>query len=98
MNLQALMKQAQSIQKDMMKAKDEISKTIFTGENGFVNVEVNGDKEILKLQIDNSEFSGDDMEMLQDMIVIAINAAFKKVDKMTEEKLGKFTSAMPGMF
>ena len=36
--------------------------------------------------------------MLQDMIVIAINDAFKKVDKMTESKLGKFTNAMPGMF
>ena len=87
MNIQALMKQAQSIQKDMMKAKEEIDNTTFTGENGFVKVE-----------IDNSELSNDDIEMLQDMIVIAINDAFKKVDKMTESKLGKFTNAMPGMF
>ena len=36
--------------------------------------------------------------MLQDMIMIAINDAFKKVDKMTEEKLGKFTNSVPGLF
>ncbi len=98
MNIQALMKQAQSIQKDMMKAKEEIDNTTFTGENGFVKVEVKGTKEVVKVEIDNSELSNDDIEMLQDMIVIAINDAFKKVDKMTESKLGKFTNAMPGMF
>ena len=98
MNLQALMKQAQSMQKDMMKAKDEIDKTIFIGENGFVKVEVKGTKEINKIEIDNSELTSDDIEMLQDMIMIAINDAFKKVDKMTEEKLGKFANSVPGLF
>ncbi len=98
MNLQALMKQAQTMQKDMMKAKDEIDKTIFTGENGFVKVEVKGTKEVIKVEIDNSELTSDDIEFLQDMIVIAINDAFKKVDQMTEEKMGKFANAMPGMF
>ncbi len=98
MNLQALMKQAQSMQKDMMKAKDEIDKTIFVGENGFVKVEVKGTKEISKIKIDNFELNSDDIEMLQDMIMIAINDAFKKVDKMTEEKLGKFANSVPGLF
>lgn len=98
MNLQALMKQAQSIQKDMMKAKEEIDNTIFKGENGFVKVEVKGTKEVVSVVIDNSEITSDDLEMLQDMIVVAMNDAFKKVDKMTDEKLGKFANAMPGMF
>ncbi len=98
MNLQALMKQAQSIQKDMMKAKNEIDNTVFDGENGFVKVQVKGTKEVINIEISPSEFDADDLEVLQDMIMIAINDAFKKVDKITEEKLGKFTSAMPGMF
>ncbi len=98
MNLQALMKQAQSIQKDMMKAKEEIDNTIFKGENGFVKVEVKGTKEVVSVVIDNSEITSDDLEMLQDMIVVAMNDAFKKVDKLTDEKLGKFANAMPGMF
>lgn len=98
MNLQALMKQAQTMQKDMMKAKDEIDRAVFTGENGFVKVEVKGTKEVIKVEIDNTEFTSDDVELLQDMIVIAMNEAFKKVDQMTEEKMGKFANAMPGMF
>lgn len=92
------MKQAQSMQKDMMKVKNEIDQTVFVGENGFVKVEVKGTKEINKIEINNSELTSDDIEMLQDMIMIAINDAFKKVDKMTEEKLGKFTNSVPGLF
>lgn len=98
MNLQALMKQAKAIQNDMMKAKEEIDGTVFCGENGFVKVEVNGAKEVLKVTIENEEITNEDIEMLQDMIVVAMNDAFKKVDKVTEQKLGKYTNAMPGMF
>ena len=98
MNLQALMKQAQSIQKNMMKEKEEIDKTTFTGENGFVKVTVKGTKEVIDVNIENSELTSDDIEMLQDMIVVAMNDAFRKVDKMTEDKMGKFANAVPGMF
>ena len=45
---------------------------------------------------DNDDLSSDDKEMLEDMLVIALNDAFKQVDKMTEQKMGKFTSMMPG--
>ncbi|MBE6146763.1 MAG: YbaB/EbfC family nucleoid-associated protein [Firmicutes bacterium] len=96
MNIQALMKQAQSIQKDMMKAKEEIDKTTFVGESSFVKVEVKGTKEVLKVTIDNENLSSDDKEMLEDMIVIALNDAFKQVDKMTEQKMGKYASMLPG--
>ncbi len=98
MNIQALMKQAQSIQKDMMKAKDEIDKTVFVGKNGIVEVEVKGTKEVTKVNIDSSDFSVDDIEMLQDMIMLALNDAFKQVDELTEQKLGKYANGMPGLF
>lgn len=99
MNLQALMKQAQSIQNDMMKAKNEIDKMIFHGESSLVKVEINGKKEVLKVSIDKEqEFSIDDIEMLEDMIVVAVNDALRKIDAETEKKLGKYTSAMPGLF
>ena len=52
MNLQAIMKQAQAMQKDMMKAKDEVDNTTFTGESSFVKVEVKGTKEIIKITIE----------------------------------------------
>ncbi len=97
MNIQALMKQAQSLQKDMVKAKDEIDNMIFVGESSFVKVEVKGTKEIVKISIDG-DISNDDKDMLEDMITVAINQAFKQVDDETEKKLGKFSNAMPGMF
>ena len=99
MNIQALMKQAQSLQKDMMKAKDEIDKMEFTAESSFVTVKVNGKKEILKITIKPDEdFSVEDIDMLEDMIQVAINDALSQVDKATEQKMGKYANMMPGMF
>lgn len=95
MNIQALMKQAQSLQKDMLKAKEEIDNMTFVGESSFVKVEVKGTKEIVKIEI-NEEISNDDKEMLEDMLLIAINQAFDKVDKTTDQKMGKFNNMMPG--
>ncbi len=98
MNIQAMMKQAQKLQSDMMKAKDEIDKMEFSSTNGLVTVKINGKKELLEVNIENdSDFSSDDLEMLQDMIVIATNDAMKQVDKVTEEKMGRFSS-VPGLF
>lgn len=96
MNIQALMKQAQTLQKDMMKAKEEIDNMVFTGTSSFVSVEVKGTKEILKVVIDNDDITSDDKEMIEDMLVIAINDAFKQIDKVTEQKMGKFSNMMPG--
>ncbi len=98
MNIQAMMKQAQKLQSDMMKVKDEIDKMEFSSTNGLVTVKINGKKEIVDVKIANdSDFSSDDLEMLQDMIVIAVNDAMKQVDKVTEEKMGRFSS-IPGLF
>lgn len=98
MNLQAMMKQAQKMQKDMLVAKEEIDKMIFEGKSSFVAVQVNGKKELVNIQIENESLDKDDIEMLQDMIVVAVNEAMKKVDEETEKKMGKFTQGMPGLF
>lgn len=99
MNMQALMKQAQNLQKDMMKTKEEIDKMEFTSESSFVSVKVNGKKEVIKVQIKPDEdFDLSDIEMLEEMIQVAVNDAIKQVDKITEKKIGKYTSAMPGLF
>lgn len=96
MNIQALMKQAQSLQKDMMKAKEEIDNMEFTGTSSFVSVLVKGDKTIKKVTINNDDISSDDKEMIEDMLVVALNDAFKQIDKVTEQKMGKFSNMMPG--
>ena len=95
MNIQALMKQAQSLQKDMLKTKEEIDNMTFIGESSFVKVEVKGTKEIIKVTI-SEDISNDDKEIIEDLIVVAINQAFKEIDKVTEQKMGKFSNMMPG--
>lgn len=98
MNIQAMMKQAQALQKDMMKVKDEIDKTEFIGQSSFVKVTMKGTKEVVKVEITSEEsIDKDDFEMFQDMIMIAVNEAVKKIDKATEEKMGKFGN-IPGLF
>ena len=98
MNIQAMMKQAQKLQKDMMKQKEEIDNMTFIGKSSFVTVEMNGTKEILKVKIDSENLEKDDIEIVEDMIMVATNDAMKQVDKVTEEKLGKYTQDMPGLF
>lgn len=98
MNIQAMMKQAQKLQGDMTRAKEEIDKTIYKGKSSIVEVEVMGNKEVISVKIMEENFEIDEIEMLQDMILVAINDAMKKIDKDTEEKLGKYTKGMPGLF
>ena len=98
MNIQAMMKQAQALQKNMMKEKEEIDNTEFTGTSSFVTVTLKGDKTIKNIKIDSEELSKDDIEILEDMIVVAINNAMKEIDKVTEQKMGKYTKGMPGLF
>ena len=97
MNMQAMLKQAQALQKDMLKAKDEIDNTEFTGESSFVKVTLKGTKEVVNVDIDAESLDSDDIEALEDMIVVAINQANKKIDDMTEEKMGKYGN-IPGLF
>jgi len=99
MNIQALMKQAQSLQKDMLKTKEEIDAMEFVAESSFVTVKVNGKKEVLKVTIKpDSDFDVSDIEILEEMIQVAVNDAFKQVDKITEKKMGKYANSMPGLF
>lgn len=97
MNMQAMMRQVQNMQKEITKIKEEIDSTEFTAMNSFVTVTVNGKKEILKIVIDSDNLDSDDIEMLQDIIVVVVNDAFKKVDDLTEKKMSKYGN-IPGLF
>lgn len=99
MNIQAIMKQAQSMQKEITKIKEEIDNTVFEGKSSLVTVTVNGKKEVLSIKFsDDVKDLSDDLSMLEDMILLALNDAFSKVDKCTNEKMGKYTNMMPGLF
>ena len=98
MNMQAMLKQAQKLQKDMLATQEEINNKEFIGKSSIVTVKMNGKKELLDVKIDMEKIESDDVELLQDMIVVALNDAMKQIDKETESKMGKYTQGMPGLF
>lgn len=98
MNIQAMMRQAQQMQKEMLKVKDEINSTVFEGESSLVRVEVYGTKMVKSVKISaDDDFDVNDMEILEDMLVVALNDAFSKVDKVTEQKMSKFGAGLSGL-
>ena len=98
MNMQAMLKQAQKLQKDMMNAQEEIHNMNFTGKSSNVTVTINGKGEVTDVKFYLDEIEKDDLEMLQDMTMIAFNEAKKQLDNTTEEKMGAYTKGMPGLF
>lgn len=99
MNQAALMK-LKKLQKQMEEAQAKLEQTIFTGSaGGIVTVMMKGNNEVVSVKIDKEAFeSKDDIEMIEDSIVAAINDAKKKIEKETAAIMGPFAGGMPGMF
>ena len=98
MNMQALMKQAQMMQKELQKTQKDLENTIYEGSSSLVFVKMNGKKELVSVEIKkDSEFDAQDLEMLEDMILVAVNDAVKKVDKDKESKLAKYGNGLSGL-
>ena len=97
MNIQAMMQQAQKMQKDMIKSKSEIDEMTFTSKQSLVEVEMKGTKKITNVKILTDLLEKDDIEILEDMIMLAVNENINAIDKETEKKLGKFSGAA-GLF
>ena len=100
-NMNTMMKQAQKLQKKMLKTQQELaSKTVETSAGGgMVKVEVDGQKQLLRLTIDPEVVSKDDVEMLQDLVLAAVNDALAKSQEMVSGEMGKLTGGMkiPGL-
>ena len=97
MNMNQILKQAQAMQKDMMKAQEEVAKMTFTASKDLVTVEVNGNRKVTKVTL-SEDIDTDDIEMLEDMILLATNDALAQAEAEMEKKLGKFSKGMPGLF
>ncbi len=99
MNMQQLMQQAKKLQADMEKKQKELENTNYEGHSSLVDVVINGKKEIVKININLEEdITKEDKEMLEDMIMLAMNDAIGKVEKDTEDKFGAYGKGMPGLF
>ena len=99
MNVQQLMKQAQQMQEKLQKQM-EATVVDATAGGGMVSVKMNGQKQLLSIQIDPEVFGGGDKDMLQDLIVAAVNEGIRKVDEAMQGQLGSLTGGLkiPGLF
>ena len=98
MNMQRLMQEAQKMQAQLQKEQKELEKTIYDGSSSLVNLKINGKYEVVEVNINMDEdISIDDKEMLEDMIMVAMNDAVKKVIKDKEKKMGKYGQGLAGL-
>jgi DNA-binding YbaB/EbfC family protein len=99
MNMQQMMKQAQKMQEQLQKQMDATVVEATAG-GGMVSLKMNGNKQLISIQIDPEVFASADKEMLQDLIVAAVNESVRKVDEALSGQLGGLTSGLkiPGMF
>ena len=96
MNLQDMMKQAQKMQEDMAREMQALRVDATAG-GGIVKAEMNGAKELLSIRIEPE--AGSDLEMLQDLILAAVNECGRKVDESMQNRLGSALGGLklPGM-
>lgn len=99
--MQPNMKMIQQMQNRMMKIQEELEQTIVQGSagGGVVTAEVTGQREMKSIKIDPSAVDPDDVEMLEDLVLAAINDAMEKAQKLNEERMGALTGGMkiPGL-
>ncbi|ACV57171.1 YbaB/EbfC family nucleoid-associated protein [Alicyclobacillus acidocaldarius] len=101
-NMNQLMRQAKKMQEEILKAQASLAEKVVEGTagGGAVKVRMNGHKDVVAVEIDKSVVSPDDVDMLQDLILVAIQDASQKANDLVEEVMGKYTRGLnlPGMF
>ena len=95
-NMQQMMRKMQKMQKDMLAAQEGLKDQTVEGtvSGGMVTAIANGDGKILDIKIKEEVVDPEDIEMLQDMILTAVNDALEKSTQLKEETLGKFTNGL----
>ncbi|KRM11005.1 YbaB/EbfC family nucleoid-associated protein [Paucilactobacillus suebicus] len=98
-NMQQMMKQAQKMQKKMMEEQEELNGKEFIGTapDNMVKATFSGDKKLKDLAINKEAVDPDDVEMLQDLVLAAVNDGLSKIDDATQQSMGKYTKGIPGM-
>ena len=98
-NMNNMMKQLKKAQENMQKKQEEIEATILSVDKGMVKVDITGKKEITAITIDPEVVDKDDVEMLEDLIMVAVNEAIAKAEDLMNTEMGKLTGGLgiPGL-
>ncbi len=100
-NMQQLMKQAQKMQAEIMKQQEELANTVFSASSGggMVTIEMNGQFEVISLKIDPQVVDPEDVEMLEDLILAAIQEVINIVNEASNSVMSKVTGGIniPGL-
>ncbi len=101
-NMNNMLKQAQKMQAEMLKAQEALEEQIIEASvgGGAVSVKINGKKELIELKLSPDALDPNDVEMLEDMIISAVNEALRKADDAAAAGLKNITGGMsiPGLF
>lgn len=101
-NMNQMMKQVKKMQEQMLKAQEELATKSVEGSSGggVVTVQVSGHKQVTAINIKPEAVDPDDVEMLQDLVMTAVNDALAKAEELANADMGKFTGGMkiPGLF
>lgn len=98
MNIQSLMREAQKMQKNLQKTQEELANTKYEGASSLVTIILDGNKNIVSIKINSDDtLEKEDIEILEDMILVAFKDAAKKVDSDKEKKLGKYGQGLAGL-
>ncbi len=101
-NMNNMIRQAQKMQQEMERVQTEVSEQVVEASagGGMVTVKANGKKEILDIVIKPEAVDVEDIEMLQDLVMVAVNDALKKADELMQSEMGRLTGGMniPGLF
>ncbi len=98
MNMQRILQEAQKMQAQIQKEQKELEGTIYEGNSSIVSVKMNGKYQIVEVKVNLDEaIDASDKEMLEDMILLAVNDATKKIAQDKEKKMGKFGQGLAGL-
>ena len=97
MNMQAIMMQAKKMQKDIENKQKELDGKLYEGKSQLVTATISGKNELVSVKIDTDDITSDDKEMLEDMVLVAVNDAIKKMETDKQEKFGKYGQMFNGL-
>ena len=98
MNMQKILQEAQKMQVQLQKEQKELESTIYEGNSSIVNIKMNGKYQVIEVNVNlDDAIDVSDKEMLEDMILVAINDATKKIIQDKEKKMGKYGQGLAGL-